>query len=149
MAKPLSENRRARFDYDIIDTYEAGIELKGFEVKSVTNGRGNLTGAYAIVRGGEVWLLNMEIPPYQPANMPSDYDSTRTRRLLLKKEEIKVLTGKIKERGLTLIPLKLYSKNRRIKIALGLGKAKKKYDKREAIKKRETEREIRRHLKNE
>ena len=99
MAKPLSENRRARFDYDIIDTYEAGIELKGFEVKSVTNGRGNLTGAYAIVRGGEVWLLNMEIPPYQPANMPSDYDSTRTRRLLLKKEEIKVLTGKIKERG--------------------------------------------------
>ena len=125
MAKPLSENRRARFDYDIIDTYEAGIELKGFEVKSVTSGRGNLTGAYAIVRGGEVWLLNMEIPPYQPANMPSDYDSTRTRRLLLKKEEIKVLTGKIKERGLTLIPLKLYSKNRRIKIALGLGKAKK------------------------
>ena len=149
MVKPLSENRRARFDYDIIDTYEAGIELKGFEVKSVTSGRGNLTGAYAIVRGGEVWLLNMEIPPYQPANMPSDYDSTRTRRLLLKKEEIKVLTGKIKERGLTLIPLKLYSKNRRIKIALGLGKAKKKYDKREAIKKRETEREIRRHLKNE
>ena len=148
MTKPLSENRRARFDYDIIDTYEAGIELKGFEVKSVTSGRGNLTGAYAIVRGGEVWLLNMEIPPYQPANMPSDYDSTRTRRLLLKKEEIKVLTGKIKERGLTLIPLKLYSKNRRIKIALGLGKAKKKYDKRETIKKRETEREIRRHLKN-
>lgn len=147
MAKPLSENRRARFDYDIIDTYEAGIELKGFEVKSVTSGRGNLTGAYAIVRGGEVWLLNMEIPPYQPANMPSDYDSTRTRRLLLKKEEIKVLIGKIKERGLTLIPLKLYSKNRRIKIALGLGKAKKKYDKRETIKKRETEREIRRQLK--
>ena len=146
MVKPLSENRRARFDYDIIDTYEAGIELKGFEVKSVTSGRGNLTGAYAIVRGGEVWLLNMEIPPYQPANMPSDYDSTRTRRLLLKKEEIKVLTGKIKERGLTLIPLKLYSKNRRIKIALGLGKAKKKYDKREAIKKRETEREIRRQM---
>ncbi|HDY73216.1 MAG TPA: SsrA-binding protein SmpB [Candidatus Jorgensenbacteria bacterium] len=147
MAKPLSENRRARFDYDIADIYEAGIELKGFEVKSVTSGHGNLTGAYAIVRGGEVWLLNMEIPPYQPANMPSDYDSTRTRRLLLKKEEIKVLTGKIKERGLTLIPLKLYSKNRRIKIALGLGKAKKKYDKREMIKKRETEREIRRHLK--
>ncbi|MBI4119305.1 MAG: SsrA-binding protein SmpB [Parcubacteria group bacterium] len=140
-------NKRAKFDYEILETYEAGIELRGFEVKAIRSGRMNLAGSYAVVKDNQLWLLNADIPPYQPKNTPVDYNSKRSRRLLLRKEEIKELIGRTHEKGLTLLPLKVYNKGRFIKIEIGLGRHKKKADKREAIKKRDTEREIRRTLK--
>ncbi|MBI2604262.1 MAG: SsrA-binding protein SmpB [Candidatus Harrisonbacteria bacterium] len=142
----LTENRKARFNYTILETYEAGIELKGFEVKAVKAGKMNLTGAFGIVRGNEIWLINADIPPYQPGNTPKDYESSRPRRLLLRAAEIRELIGKMKERGLTLLALRAYTKGNLVKIALGLGRGKRGPDKREAIKKRETGREIARTL---
>jgi SsrA-binding protein len=142
----IAENKRVKFDYEILETFEAGIELKGYEVKSIKTGRVNLAGSYAIIRNNQAWLLNADIPPYQPKNTPADYDPKRTRRLLLKKSEIKNLIGRVQERGLTLVPLKIYTKNRRVKIEIGLGKSRKKPDKRELIKKRDIEREIGRNL---
>ena len=139
----ITTNKRAYFDYNILEAYEAGIELKGFEVKSIKTGRINLAGAYAIIRDNQAWLINADIPPYQPKNAPEDYDSKRTRRLLLKKSEIKNLIGSVAEKGLTLMPLKVYTKNRKVKIEIGLGKSRKKKDKRELIKKREAKREMR------
>lgn len=139
----ITTNKRAYFDYNILETYEAGIELKGFEVKAIKTGRINLAGAYAIIRDNQAWLINTDIPAYQPKNAPEDYDSKRTRRLLLKKSEIKNLIGRIAEKGLTLTPLKVYTKNRKIKIEIGLGKSRKKKDKRELLKKREAKREMR------
>jgi len=139
----LSENKRAYFDYDILDKYEAGIELFGFEVKSVKNHRINLSGSYVVIKNNQAWLINADISPYQPKNTPEDYNSKRTRRLLLKRSEINTLTGKTREKGLTLVPLKAYIKNRKIKIEIGLGRIRKKTDKRELIKKREVKKEIR------
>ena len=138
----IATNKRAFFDYQILETYEAGIELKGYEVKSIKNGRINLAGSYAVLKNNQVWLINADVPPYQPKNTPSDYDPKRSRRLLLRKTEIKGLIGKIQEKGLTLVPLKVYTKNRKIKIEIGLAKSRKKVDKRELIKKRESEKEI-------
>lgn len=143
----LAENRRARFEHEILETYEAGIVLNGQEVKSIKAGKANLTGAFVIVKPNSAFLLNAEIPPYQPKNAPASYESSRSRRLLLEKKELAYLSRKTNENNLTIIPLSLYNKNRRIKISIGLAKHKKKYDKREAIKKRETQREIRRTLK--
>ena len=145
--KKLAENRQAKFDYKILETIEAGIVLKGFETKAAKAGKMNLTGSYARIKGNEVWLINATIQPYQPMNTPKDYDPERTRRLLLTKKEIKHLTGKTKESGLTLVPLRAYIKGRLVKLELGLAKHKKTYDKREVIKKRETDRDIRRALK--
>ena len=145
--KEVARNKRAYFDYEILEKLEAGISLLGQEVKSVKSGRINLAGSYAILRGGEVWLLGADIPPYQPRNAPQDYDSQRTRKLLLTEKEIKTLMGEIKGTSLTLVPLRSYIKGRLIKLELGLGRGKKKADKREVIKKREIEREIRRTLK--
>ena len=142
--KDISVNRHATFDYEILDTYEAGIELLGFEVKSVKNGHINLTGSFAVIRDGQCWLLNTTISPHQPKNAPANYDPDRTRRLLLHKSEIKELIGKSAQKGLTIVPLKVYNKNNRIKVLLGLGRHKQKRDKRETIKKRDTEREVRR-----
>lgn len=144
----ISVNRRAYFDYEILETYEAGIELYGFEVKAVKTGHISLAGSYAVIRNGEAWLLNVTIPPYQPQNAPPDYDPTRSRRLLLHKSEIKELIGASAQKGLTIVPLKVYTKRGRIKILMGLAKHKKKTDKREVIKKRDTEREVRRTLKS-
>ena len=138
----ITTNKRAYFNYQILEAYEAGIELKGFEVKAIKSGRVNLAGSYAILKDSQIWLLNTDVPPYQPKNTPLDYDSKRSRRLLLKKTEIKGLIGKIQEKGLTLVPLKVYTKNRKIKIEIGLAKSRKKVDKRELIKKRESEKEI-------
>jgi SsrA-binding protein len=142
----ITENKRAKFDYEILETYEAGIELKGFEVKAIKSGRVNLAGSYVIVRNNGARLLNVDIPPYQPKNTPTDYDSKRTRRLLFRKSEVKNLIGRSQEKGLTLVPLKIYTKGKagRIKIEIGLGKSRKKADKRELIKKREVGREIKR-----
>ena len=141
--KPLAQNRRARFDYDISETIEAGIELLGQEVKSTRAGQMNIGGSHALIRGNEAWLLNATIPPYQPLNVREAYDPKRTRRLLLKKSEIRNLVGSIKEK-MSLIPLRAYVKSNRIKIEIGIGKPRKKHDKRELLKKRTTEGEMRR-----
>ncbi|MEK7212712.1 MAG: SsrA-binding protein SmpB, partial [Patescibacteria group bacterium] len=132
--KNLAENRRARFDYEILETYEAGLELSGPEVKSTKNGRLDLSGSYALIRNGQAWLINSKIPPYQPKNMPDDYAPDRQRRLLLHKTEIASLLGKTQKTSLTLLPLRAYLKRGFIKIELGLGKSRKKHDKREIIK---------------
>jgi len=146
--KSLSENRKAHFDYEILETYEAGLVLTGQEVKSIKTGRANLTGSHVIIKPEGAFLLNADIPPYQPKNTPADYDPKRTRQLLLHKDELRHLLGKSKEGGLTMVPLSLYNKGRRLKISLGLARHKKKHDKRETIKKREFEREARRTLKS-
>lgn len=143
----FTENRKARFDYEIIEKYEGGLELLGFEVKSVRKGSVSLEGAFVLVRGGEVFLINANIPPYQMNNTPKDYDSMRNRKILLTKKEIKELADVEKNKSLTIIPLSLYNKGRRIKIEIAVAKGKKKFDKRETIKKRETDREIRREYK--
>jgi SsrA-binding protein len=143
-----AENRKARFNYEILSTYEAGMELLGTEVKSVRAGRMSLEGAFVIVRGGEAYLINGNIPPYQIKNAPKNYDPLRNRKLLLTKKEIAELAGSEKNKSLTIVPISVYNKGRKIKIEIGLVKGKKKYDKRETIKKRDTERELRRTLKN-
>lgn len=136
-------NRRARFEYEILDSFEAGIVLVGSEVKSLRQGKANLQDSYALVKNGEVWLLNMHINPYEQANQ-FNHDPLRTRKLLLNKSEIAKLQVKTNEKGLTLIPLKLYFKKGNAKVQLGIGKGKKLHDKRESIKERDVEREMRR-----
>ena len=142
-----TENRKARFNYEILEKYEAGIELFGAEVKSVRGGQMSLEGAFVIIRGGEAYLINANIPPYQPKNAPQDYDPLRNRKLLLTKKEIAELAGSEKNKSLTIVPLSVYNKGRKIKLELALVKGKKKYDKRENIKRRETDRELRREYK--
>lgn len=144
----LIENKKAFFDYEILEKFEAGLELLGFEVKALRNKQGSLLGARVIIRGGEAYVIGMEIPPYQPKNTPPDYDPQRTRKLLLKKDEIKYLLGKSEERGLTIVPIRVYNKGRVIKTEIGVARGKKKYDKREKIKKRESKRKIERELKS-
>ena len=141
------DNRKAHFNYEIIETYEAGIELLGHEVKALKNAMGNIAGAFCIVRSGEVFIVGMNIPAYQPKNNKEDYDPDRTRKLLLSKKEIAVLADIDKGKNLTLVPLSLYSKGRRIKLSIAVAKGKKMHDKRESIKKRDTDREIRREYK--
>lgn len=141
-----AENRKARFNYEILEKYEAGIELLGTEVKSVRSGQMSLEGSFVIVRGGEVYLINANIPPYQIKNAPKDYDPVRNRKLLLTKKEIKELAGNEKT-NLTIVPISVYNKGRKIKVAIALVKGKKKFDKRETLKKRDTDREIRRQIK--
>jgi len=137
----LAENKRAYFDYEILETLEAGIVLLGGEVKSIKTGHISLTGSFVTIKNEEVFLINAAIPPYQPKNAPADYEPRRSRKLLLRRKEISFLSGKIKQKGLTLVPLKVYTKKGRIKILFGIAKGKKKVDKREAIKKREFKRE--------
>ena len=145
----LIDNPKATYDYEILDRLEAGIELFGFEVKSLRGKHGSLKGAHVVANGSETFLLNATIPPYQAKNAPAGYDPTRTRRLLLSKKEAAKLTGTIKEKGLTIIPLSLYNKGRFIKVSIAVARGKKKYDKRDTIKKREADREIHRTLKRE
>lgn len=147
MAMALLENKKAHFNYEVLDKYEAGIELFGLEVKSVKLGRGSLEGARVIVRGDEAFLIGATIQPYQPGNTPKDYVQDRTRRLLLTKRELKELIGKEQERGLTIVPISMYNKGRKIKLEIAVVRGKKKYDKRESIKKRDIERDIGRTLK--
>ena len=144
--KTLSINKRATYDYEILEKYEAGISLLGCEVKSIKTGHISLKGSYVVIKNNEVYLLNAFIPPYQIKNTPSDYDPRRSRKLLLHKSEIKSLIGKIKQKGLTLVPIKLYTKRGKIKLEFALAKGKKKVDKRDKIKKREMERKMRRVL---
>lgn len=135
-------NRKAKFDYEIVDTIEVGIALKGTEIKSIRNGNANLKDSYAIVRNGEVFLLNMFVSEYKEGNQ-FNHDETRTRKLLLHKKEILKLHDKIRLEGFTLVPLKLYFKENHAKILLGIARGKKQYDKRESIKKRDSMREAR------
>jgi len=139
-----AENRKAFFNYEILEKYEACIELLGVEVKSVRNGKMSLEGAFVLVRGGEAFLINANITPYQTNNSPKDYDPLRNRKLLMTKKEIAKLADSEKNKSLTIVPISVYNKNRKIKVEIALVKGKKKYDKRESIKKRETDRNIRR-----
>lgn len=139
-----AENRKARFDYEMLEKYEAGIELLGSEVKSVRGGTMSLEGAFIIVRGGEAYLINSNIPPYQPKNAPKDYDPLRNRRILLTKKEIAELSVSGKNKSLTIVPVSVYNKGRKIKVEIALVKGKKKFDKRESIKSRDIDRELRR-----
>lgn len=138
------QNKKAYFDYQILETLEAGVSLLGHEVKSIKTGRMNLSGSYVIIRGNEAWLLNADISPYQPKNIKTEYDPKRTRRLLLNKKEILYLSRQTEEKGLTILPLKVYAKSQRIKIEIGLAKSRKAPDKRDLLKKREDRREMRR-----
>lgn len=144
--KPLAENRKARYDYEILDSYEAGLALRGYEVKAIKTGHISLKGSYVVIKDNEAYLINAFVPPYQPANTPDDYNPERNRKLLLKKSEIQSLIGKSKQKGLTLIPLKIYTKQGKIKLGFAVGKGKRKIDKREAIKEREVEREMQRKI---
>ena len=142
------DNRKAHFNYTVEDTYEAGIELLGFEVKAIKKSMGVLNSAFCIVRGGEAYVVGMHIPPYQPHNIDLGYDPDRTRRLLLSKKEIKKLADKDGIKGLTLIPISLYSKGPYIKVSIAIARGKKVFDKRETIKKRDLDREISREYKD-
>lgn len=145
----LADHPRATYDYEILETYEAGIELLGFEVKAIRKGQASLRGAHVVVRGGEAYLVGASVPPYQTNNTPVDYDPLRARRLLLGKKELRELLGKEEQKGLTLIPLSLYNKSQVIKVKIAVARGKKRADKRETIKEREAGREARRTLKNE
>jgi SsrA-binding protein len=139
-------NRKATYDYFIEDSYEAGIVLKGTEIKSIRKGSANLQDSYAIIKKGEAYLLNMFIAPYDHGNQ-FNHDERRTRKLLLHKNEINKIFGKINIEGYTLVPLKLYFKANKVKVQLGIAKGKKNFDKRETIKKRDLEREARKESK--
>ena len=144
--KIICVNRQARHNYFIDETYEAGLVLVGSEVKSLRDGKANLADSYARVQKGEAFLVNTHISPYSGANQ-FNHEPKRTRKLLLHAREIERLTGKTKERGFTLIPLKLYFKNGRAKVELGLARGKKLYDKRETLKRKMAEREVERSMK--
>ena len=144
-----AKNKKAHFDYEILDKYEAGIQLSGFETKAVRTGKASLEGSFVIVRGGEAFLMGASIEPYQASNAPADYDRQRNRKLLLTKKEIKELGEIEKNKSLTIVPISMYNKGRKIKIEIATARGKKKYDKRETIKKRETDIEIRREYKRE
>jgi SsrA-binding protein len=143
----LADNKKARFEYEILEDFEAGIELLGFEVKAVKTHRMNLEGSYIFPRFGELWLIGAAIAPYQPKNTPADYDPHRDRKLLLHKKEINYLLGKGSAKGLTIVPLKVYTKGVKIKIAIGIARRLKKHDKRELIKERDDKRNIERKMK--
>lgn len=143
--EPIARNKRARFDYEILETWEAGIMLTGTEVKSLRAGRATINDAYGVVKDGEVWLINMHVPPYEQGNV-YNHEPTRTRKLLLHSREITRLIGAIERQGLTLVALELYFKGSHAKVRLGLGRGKKVHDKRAAIKEREDARSIARAL---
>jgi len=140
----VAKNRKAKFDYHILDTYEAGIVLKGSEVKSIRQGKVSLSDSFAQVLGGEIFLFNMHISPYEKAQ--EGLDSKRDRKLLLKKSEIRKIDGKLKNKGLTLIPLEVYIKKNLVKISLAVAKGKKEYEKRGKIIEKEQKREMKKYL---
>ncbi len=142
--KVIAKNKRAKFDYHILDTFETGIVLKGAEVKSIRQGKVSLSDAFAQVVGGEIFLFNMHISPYEKTG--DILDSKRDRKLLLNKNEIRKIEGKLKNKGLTLVPLELYFKKNLVKVSLAVVKGKKKYEKRDKIIKKEQKREIKKYL---
>lgn len=145
--KNITVNRKARFEYTISETYEAGIVLHGTEVKSLRLGKANLVDSYGTIKNNEAWLLSLHISVYEHGNI-NNHDPVRDRKLLLNSREIRKLIGKTKEKGFTLVPLRLYFKNGKVKVELALAKGKKVYDKRESIAKRDYERDKERNFKN-
>lgn len=146
----LVENQKARFNFELLERFEAGIKLAGHEVKTLRSKRGSLEGAYITIRGGEAFLMNAFIPAYQEKNLPageSEYDPNRRRTLLLNRDEINQLAAKEAQDGLTLVPILMYSKGPNIKLELAVAKGKKKFDKRQTVMKRESDRDIERTLK--
>lgn len=144
----MVENKKAGLNYEFLEAYESGIELLGGEVKSLKGKQGSLEGARVIIRGEEAYLVGAFIPPYQPANIIGEYDPYRTRRLLLKKKELSELAERGEQRGLTIIPLSVYNKGRFLKLKISVVRGKKKFDKREDLKKKESKRDISRDLKS-
>jgi SsrA-binding protein len=143
----ISDNRQARYLYEILETHEAGIELVGTEVKSIRAGKVNLKDGYAFIKNGEAWLSNVHISPYQDSASYFNHDARRIRKLLLHRQEINKLIGQTEQKGLTLVPLKMYFKSGRVKIAIGLARGKKIHDKRETSKKRDDQRDMERAMK--
>mgnify|MGYP001123987959 FL=1 len=144
----LIQNKDVYRNYEILERYTTGIELKGFEVKAIFSGKGSLKGSYVSYKDNELFLKNFYLPPYQEKNTPKDYNPSRDRRLLLRRKEINYLLNKIRQPGLTIVPLKIYNQNRLIKVEIALVKGLKKYEKREKIKKREFQRQKERALKS-
>lgn len=143
------KNRKAHFDFEILDTLEAGLVLHGYEVKAIRHSRGKLEGAHIIVRGGEAFLVGASVTPYQPKNTPKAYDPERARKLLLSKKELSILEQKTETERLTAIPIRLYNAGRNIKLEVAIARGKKKFDKRESLKERDTKRDIDRTLKTQ
>ena len=143
----LIRNKKVGLNYEILEKFEAGIELLGFEVKAIKNGQGNIESSYVIIRGNEAFLVGVDIPPYQTKNTPTSYERTRNRKLLLTKKEILQIANEEKKKSLTIVPISFYNKGTKIKVELAIVRGKKKYDKRETLKKRESDREIQRSLK--
>ncbi|MCR4405716.1 MAG: SsrA-binding protein SmpB [Anaerolineae bacterium] len=144
--RTVATNRKARHDYHIVESFEVGIVLTGSEIKSIRAGRVNLRDSYAIVRDGELWLINSHIAPYDPASR-QNHEPRRHRKLLMHRHQINRLAGQVQERGYTLIPLRMYLRGGRAKVELALARGKRQYDKRETIAKREADRQIERALK--
>lgn len=141
-------HKRARFDFEILETFEAGISLLGTEVKSIRGGQGKLEGAYVIIRGKEAFLVGASIPAFQKKNAGASYDPERPRKLLLTKKELVELEQKSEKQGLTIVPIKLYNKGSRIKLEIAIARGKKKHDKRQSIKERDTMRDVARELRS-
>lgn len=142
-------NRKAKFDFEFLDILEAGLVLFGHEVKSIRGGKAKLDGGYVLVRGSEAFLVNASISPYQAANTPREYDPERPRKLLLSRKQLDVLESASETQGLTIVPIRLYNKGQKLKLEIALARGKKKYDKRETIKRRDTKRTIERILKTQ
>jgi SsrA-binding protein len=145
--EPIARNKRARHEYHILETWEAGLALTGTEVKALRQGKANLTDAFGVVKDGEVYLLNLHISPYEQGNI-FNHDPTRTRKLLLHRREIRRMIGAVERQGLTLVPLELYFKRGRAKVALALAKGKQAHDKREDLRRKDDEREMARALRS-
>jgi len=145
--KIVADNRQARYEYEILATYEAGVELKGTEVKSIRAGKVNLRDGFALIRNGEALLLNVHISPHDTTGSYFNHDPRRTRKLLLHKEEIRKLVGQVDQKGLTLVPLRMYLKGGWVKVAIGLARGKKLHDKREDLKRKQDQRDMERALK--
>ncbi len=146
--KIVADNRQARFLYEILETYEAGVELRGTEVKSIRHGRANLRDGYALIRKGEAWLHNVHISPHQTASQVFNHEPLRTRKLLLHSKEISKLASQVDQQGLTVVPLKMYLKRGWVKLTIALVRGKKLHDKREDLKRKQETREIQRVMKN-
>lgn len=144
----LIEHKKARLDYEALEEYEAGLELLGIEVKSLRAKRGKLESAHVVIRGGEAFIVGMEIPPYQMGNTPKEYDPARTRKLLLTAKELGELSGAERQKGLTIVPISVYNKGTKLKVRIAVARGKKKFDKREDLKKRTAKRDIERLMKD-
>ena len=145
----LISNKKAYFDYEILETFEAGVVLFGYEVKALRANKASLNGAYVIIRGGEAYLVNASISPYQVPNTPKKYEPDRARKLLLRKKQLALLEQSSEKQGLTIVALKWYNDKRHLKLAIGIARGKKKADKRESLKERDSKRDIDRILKSQ